>query len=512
MMAALVVSDRLMDRLPEVRGRYEEDVSLARITWFRVGGPAEIVLYPAEVDDLAAFLRQRPAGVAVSVIGAGSNLLVRDGGVPGVVVRLSKGFTEIGVEDGDLVVGAGTMDVNVARAAERAGVAGLEFLSGIPGTIGGALRMNGGAYGREMADVTVSATALDRDGRRHVLSREDLRFGYRRSGVPANWIFTAARLRGSRGSRGDIARAQFYLDVRYEGGSHGGTGASEPDLVLTDNQALIAASQTGSNESLAYMGELSVLLQWHVEDPVDEFERRRNDVVYSYQGNRNPFVDHPEWVGCIYGITCAPGSNANDGAWINEIHYDNAGADVDEGVEIAGPAGLSLTGWLLIAYNGSTGLRYDTVLLSGVLPDQESGFGTLWFTILGLQNGSPDGLALIDDAGEVVEFLSYEGSFTAGDGPAAGQTSTEIPVVEPNDTPIGLSLQLQGIGNSSADFIWASGVPHTRGTVNAGQTFLPDTGDGIPAGSTWGMVVVMLSILTIGTVAFRRTRRSRSEL
>ena len=205
MMAALVIPNRLIDRLPPVHGRYEEDVSLARITWFRVGGPAEVVLYPADADDLAGFLRERPAGVAVSVVGAGSNLLVRDGGVPGVVVRLSKGFTGIGVEDGELSVGAGAMDVNVARAAEKAGVAGLEFLSGIPGMIGGALRMNGGAYGREMADVTVTATALDGDGRRHVLSREDLGFGYRRSSVPEGWIFTAARLRGGRGSKSEIA-------------------------------------------------------------------------------------------------------------------------------------------------------------------------------------------------------------------------------------------------------------------------------------------------------------------
>ena len=205
MMAALVVPTRLVDRLPAVRGRYEENVSLVRIAWFRVGGPAEVVLHPADADDLAAFLRRRPAGVAVSVVGAGSNLLVRDGGVPGVVVRLGKSFAEIGVEDGEFLVGAGAMDVNVARAAERAGVAGLEFLSGIPGTIGGALRMNGGAYGREMADVTVTATALDGEGRRHVLSREDLGFGYRRSGVPEGWIFTAARLRGGPGSRGEIA-------------------------------------------------------------------------------------------------------------------------------------------------------------------------------------------------------------------------------------------------------------------------------------------------------------------
>lgn len=106
------------------------------------------------------------------------------------------------------------------------------------------------------------------------------------------------------GRRGDIARSLLYLDVRYEGGQHGITGANEPDLILTDNNALIAASQTGSNESVAYMGELSVLLQWHLEDPVDDFERERNDVVYGFQGNRNPFVDHPEWVDCVFNGAC----------------------------------------------------------------------------------------------------------------------------------------------------------------------------------------------------------------
>ncbi len=104
------------------------------------------------------------------------------------------------------------------------------------------------------------------------------------------------------GRRGDIARAQFYLDVRYEGGTHGGTGASEPDLILTDDRALIAASQTGNNESVAYMGLASVLYEWHIEDPVDDVERARNDVVYSYQGNRNPFIDHPEWLTVLLAV------------------------------------------------------------------------------------------------------------------------------------------------------------------------------------------------------------------
>ena len=211
MMAPKIARGRLMDRLPEVRGRYDEGVSLARNMWFRVGGPAEVVLQPTDARDLADFLRQRPADVAVTVVGAGSNLLVRDGGIAGVVVRLGQGFTGIRVEQCDVVAGAGAMDVNVARAAERAGLAGLEFLNGIPGTLGGALRMNAGAYGRAMADITVSATALDRAGVRRVLEGDDFGFGYRRSAVPEDWIFTEVRLRGVPGSRNEIAETMAEI-------------------------------------------------------------------------------------------------------------------------------------------------------------------------------------------------------------------------------------------------------------------------------------------------------------
>lgn len=113
------------------------------------------------------------------------------------------------------------------------------------------------------------------------------------------------------GSRGDIARSLFYLDLRYEGGTHGTTNHDEPDLILTNSEALIESSSTGSNEPVAYMGILSVLRQWHLEDPVDDFERDRNDVVFGYQGNRNPFVDHPEWVACLFDDACAPSPDCN---------------------------------------------------------------------------------------------------------------------------------------------------------------------------------------------------------
>ncbi|MFN2369730.1 MAG: endonuclease, partial [Candidatus Krumholzibacteriia bacterium] len=369
--------------------------------------------------------------------------------------------------------------------------------------------------------------------------------------------------------RGDVARALFYLDVRYEGGSHGITGYAEPDLVLTDDLTLIEASNTGSNETVGYMGLLAVLLQWHLDDPVDTKEQARNDAVFAHQGNRNPFIDHPEWVGCLFLGACGGGDTtppaaptglaavggpgvidldwddngegdlagytvyraAGSGgpyaalnvaplaasaysdasvtagttywyvvtasdtggnespqsaeaaaaatgggtggavAWINEFHYDNDGTDTGEFVEIAGAAGTSLAGWSVVGYNGNGGTVYATVQLSGSLPDQLSGFGTAGFAFAAMQNGSPDGLALVNDAGQVVQFLSYEGVITAADGPAAGQTSVDVGVSEPSTTPVGWSLQLAGDGTAYAAFSWQAPAAGTPGAVNAGQTF-----------------------------------------
>lgn len=196
MMPAHLLPERLIDRLPMVRGRYSEAVPLAPITWFRVGGPAEVMFRPADADDLATFLRGKPADVPVTVLGVGSNLLVRDGGVPGVVVRLGRGFATVAADGGTIAAGAGALDATIARTAQDAGLAGLEFLSGIPGTLGGALRMNAGAYGSEMKDVLVSAQAIDRRGERHDLPAAEMRFAYRRCGLPDDFIFTSATLRG----------------------------------------------------------------------------------------------------------------------------------------------------------------------------------------------------------------------------------------------------------------------------------------------------------------------------
>ena len=182
--------------LPAVRGRLIANAPLGKQTWFGVGGPAEVMFQPADANDLIDFLAALTAEVAVTVVGVGSNLLVRDGGVPGVTIRLGRGLANIAIGKGQVRVGAGALDRLVARVAAEAGLAGLEFLSGIPGTIGGSLRMNAGAYGAEIKDVLISATALDRNGRRHALDRGSMNFTYRHCGVDPGWIFLEARLHG----------------------------------------------------------------------------------------------------------------------------------------------------------------------------------------------------------------------------------------------------------------------------------------------------------------------------
>ncbi len=216
MMAAAMRERRLIQRLPPVRGRLTEHAPLAGITWFRVGGPAEVMFRPADRDDLIAFIAGNPPDVPVTVIGVGSNLLVRDGGVPGVVVRLGRGFADVTIADAAVRAGAATLDLNVALAARDAGVAGLEFLCGIPGTIGGALRMNGGAYGKELRDAAVSAEALDAEGRVHHLALAELGFGYRRCGVAEDWVFLSAELAGTRDAPAAIAARMQEIQARRE--------------------------------------------------------------------------------------------------------------------------------------------------------------------------------------------------------------------------------------------------------------------------------------------------------
>ncbi|MDH5188306.1 MAG: UDP-N-acetylmuramate dehydrogenase [Rhodospirillaceae bacterium] len=216
-MSASTNAKSLVSRLPNVKGRISENADLSRVTWFRVGGPAEVLFKPDDVDDLAHFLKNRPKDVPVSIIGVGSNLLVRDGGIPGVVVRLGRSFAEIKCVGADIICGAGALDGNVALSAAEAGISGLEFLVGVPGTIGGALRMNAGAYGGEIKDIVIGAVALDMDGTRHELSSEDLGFSYRASAIPADWIFVECQLRGHAAGKEDIlARMQDIKLVREQ--------------------------------------------------------------------------------------------------------------------------------------------------------------------------------------------------------------------------------------------------------------------------------------------------------
>jgi len=192
------ITPELKAAMPQLRGRLLANQSLAELTWFRVGGPAQVLFTPADEDDLAYFLGHLAATVPVYVVGVGSNLIVRDGGMPGVVIRLSpRGFGETSV-DGDIVfAGAAALDKRVAETAASANISGLEFFFGIPGTIGGALRMNAGANGSETRDVLVEASGVGRDGRKHSFANTDMKFAYRNSGVDPAIIFTSARFRGA---------------------------------------------------------------------------------------------------------------------------------------------------------------------------------------------------------------------------------------------------------------------------------------------------------------------------
>jgi len=356
--------------------------------------------------------------------------------------------------------------------------------------------------------------------------------------------------------KGDIARAILYFHVRYA-------------LDLADNVPLTGTDASPLDDN---MGKLTDILAWNEADPPDAHERTRNDRVFALQGNRNPFIDDPDFACRIFvGATCGEpdttppntptglnatgaagaisltwnansegdlagyrlyrsASNAgpyvtiNDGAivsgtsfsdtpvidgvpvfykilaedvsgnrsalsasdnataspggtggtgdpWINEFHYDNDGADVGESVEIAGPAGLALAGWKLYGYNGSGGANYATVDLSGTLSNLGGCLGVANFAFEGLQNGAPDGIALVSPQGNVVEFLSYEGSFTGTAGPANGILSTDIGILEVGTTPIGQSLQRTGTGIRGSDFTWTGPVDDTPGAINSGQSF-----------------------------------------
>ncbi len=285
------------------------------------------------------------------------------------------------------------------------------------------------------------------------------------TGVSGGWEVWSER-------RGDVARALLYFDVRYDGSRNRG-GAAEPDLIVTNDVSRIIASQSSTNLSVAYMGLLDVLLEWHRLDPPDARECRRNDAVYAAQGNRNPFIDHPEWVARLWG-----GGKVRDArhAWINEFHYDNSGTDQNEMVEIAGPVGLDLSGWRVIAYNGNGGRFYDTLALAGTITATTGCIGTVAFPLTNLQNGPSDAIALVDSEDRVIQFLSYEGTMTAVDGVAKGLRSKDVGVSESSSTPVGHSLQLGGSGMIGVNFTWNAPAANTRGSRNTKQTFVGGCG------------------------------------
>lgn len=180
------------NNLPQVRGSYRFDAPLAKTNWFGVGGAAQVLFKPEDTDDLAHFMKHRPADLPITVIGVGSNLIIRDGGLDGVVIRLGRGFTEILTHGETLEAGAAAMDVHVANYAASQGRAGLEFLSGIPGTIGGALAMNAGAYGCETSEILIKAEAVTPDGEIITLTLDEMHYSYRHYGGPQGLIFTKA--------------------------------------------------------------------------------------------------------------------------------------------------------------------------------------------------------------------------------------------------------------------------------------------------------------------------------
>ena len=205
------------DNLPPVRGKLLRDEPLGPFTWFRVGGPAEVLFLPADPEDLAAFLKALPAEVPLTILGVGSNVIVRDGGVPGVTIRLAgRAFASIKADGVRLTVGAAALDAMVAREAAKAGIAGLEFYAGIPGSIGGALTMNAGCYGRETKDVLVSAWGYDRTGARRDLQLADFGYTYRHSEAPADIIWIEAVYEGTADDPAAIQARMAEITERRE--------------------------------------------------------------------------------------------------------------------------------------------------------------------------------------------------------------------------------------------------------------------------------------------------------
>jgi UDP-N-acetylmuramate dehydrogenase len=246
--------------LPEIRGRVQAAASLAPVTWFRVGGPAEFLVRPADADDLQKLLRELALEMPVTVIGAASNLIIRDGGIPGLVIKLARGFNEISVEDDGIVAGAAALDITVAEHAAAAGLAGLEFLSGIPGAIGGAVAMNAGAYGGDMAQVLDWAEVLLRSGERVRVNANDLGLSYRHSNLPPGAVVIRARLRATPGDARAIAARMAEIKASREATqpvrarTGGSTFANPPDMKAWE--LIDAAGCRGLARGAAQVSEL----------------------------------------------------------------------------------------------------------------------------------------------------------------------------------------------------------------------------------------------------------------
>jgi len=232
MMAALDIGSAL----PEIRGRVRAQAELAPGTWFRVGGPAEFLIRPEDVSDLAKLLGELAHEMPVTVIGAASNLIIRDGGIPGVVIKLARGFNQVVVEADGIVAGAAALDVTVAEHAAAAGFTGLEFLSGIPGSIGGAVAMNAGAYGGEIKQILDWAEIVTRSGEVLRLNATELALDYRRSNLPPGAVVTRARLRAQKGEAVAIAGRMAEIKANREASqpvrarTGGSTFANPPDM------------------------------------------------------------------------------------------------------------------------------------------------------------------------------------------------------------------------------------------------------------------------------------------
>lgn len=255
----------LINKLPAVRGKIEENVALAPFTWFRVGGPAEVLFQPADADDLAHFLKNTPKDIPVYIIGVGSNLIIRDGGMKGVVVRLTpKGFGSVEVNGLRVKAGAMALDSMVAKKAAEAGIAGLEFYRGVPGTIGGALRMNAGCYEQETKDILVECQAINRDGEIITFSNKDMGYTYRHCALAEDLIFISATFEGTQDEPSEVLARMNAITERREKSQPirdktGGSTFKNPDQVQSQGrkswQCIDAAGLRGYSINDAQMSE-----------------------------------------------------------------------------------------------------------------------------------------------------------------------------------------------------------------------------------------------------------------